>query len=317
MPKTRLFFVTDIHGSDKLFLKFVNAAKIYNCQVVIIGGDIAGKGIIPIFKVDNVYEAEIKGNKYNAKDEKELEEIKKEIRFQGDYPFVTTKEEWNELIKDENKMNKIFDELIAESISNWCKIAEERLKPLKVKTIINIGNDDPPIVEEILKRSDFVIYPNEKVVWIDDYHEMISLGYSNPTPWNLPGDLPEEVLAEKIDKLVNSVREIKRCIFNIHVPPYDTHLDLAPKLDKNLRPVLTPGGEPELVHVGSTAVRNAIEKYQPLAGLHGHIHESKGYTKIKNTQCFNPGSEYSIGILKGVVINLSEKKIEGYLFTEG
>jgi len=317
MPKTRLFFVTDIHGSDKLFLKFVNAAKIYNCHVVIIGGDIAGKGMVPIFKSGDIYETEIKGNKYKAKDERELEEIKKEIRFQGDYPFVTSYNEWNDLIKDENKMNKIFDELIAESINRWCKIAEERLKPLKIKVIINIGNDDPPVVEVILKQSDFVIYPNEKIVWIDEYHEMISLGYSNPTPWKLPGDLPEEVLAEKIDKLVSSVKEIKRCIFNTHVPPYNTHLDLAPKLDENFQPVLTPGGEPELVHVGSTAVRNAIEKYQPLAGLHGHIHESKGYTKIKNTHCFNPGSEYNIGILKGVVINLSEKKLENYLFTEG
>jgi Predicted phosphoesterases, related to the Icc protein len=281
MTKTRLYFVTDIHGSDKLFLKFVNAAKIYNCQVVIIGGDIAGKGIIPIFKLGNHYETEFKGNRYKIENEKELNEIKKEIRFQGDYPLVVEKEEWNDLIKDESKINNIFNQLIGESIENWCKIAEERLKNSKIKVIINIGNDDPPIVEEVLKKSEFVVYPNEKIVWIDDNHEMLSLGYSNPNPWNLPGDLPEEILEEKINKLVDSTKEVRKSILNIHVPPFNTHLDIAPKLDKDLKPVLTPGGEPEMVHVGSIAVRNAIEKYQPLAGLHGHIHESKGYTKIK------------------------------------
>lgn len=129
--------------------------------------------------------------------------------------------------------------------------------------------------------------------------------------------MPEEILEEKINKLVDSTKEVRKSILNIHVPPFNTHLDIAPKLDKDLKPVLTPGGEPEMVHVGSIAVRNAIEKYQPLAGLHGHIHESKGYTKIKNTHCFNPGSEYSIGILKGVIINISENRVDNYLFVEG
>jgi len=312
-----VFFVTDIHGSDKLFLKFLNAAKIYNAQVLIIGGDIAGKAIIPIFKKGNSFFAEVKGNFLKAENEKQLEEIKRTIRAQGDYPLIVEEEEWNLLIKDEQKMERMFNEIIKENIQQWCKLAEVRLKSLNKKVIINIGNDDPPICEEVLKNSSYVIYPNEKVVWIDEEHEMISLGYSNPTPWNLPGDLPEEVLADKIDRLVDSLRELKRSIFNIHVPPYNTHLDIAPKLDKELRPVLTPGGEPEFVHVGSIAVRKAIEKYQPLIGLHGHIHESKGYTKIGQTHCFNPGSEYSIGILNGVILDISRDKLNGFLFTSG
>ena len=72
-----------------------------------------------------------------------------------------------------------------------------------------------------------------------------------------------------------------------------------------------------MAHVGSTSVRKVIEKLQPLAGLHGHIHESRGVSKIGRTQCFNPGSEYVSGVLRGLVINLSEKKIDNYVFTEG
>ncbi|HLI45821.1 MAG TPA: hypothetical protein VKU94_01345, partial [Geobacterales bacterium] len=278
MGKTRIFFVSDIHGSDKLYLKFLNAAKVYGAQVLIIGGDIAGKALVPVFKKGNSFEAEVKGNVMKAENEEKLVEIKRAIRSQGDYPIIIEKEEWQELLRDKDKLDRIFLELIKENMIEWCRLAEERLKPLGTKIIINTGNDDPKVCEEVLKESDFVIYPNEKIIWVDEYHEMLSLGYSNPTPWNLPGDLPEEILESKIDSLVSSAREARRMIFNIHVPPFNTHLDIAPKLDQDLRPVLTPGGEPEFTHVGSIAVRKAIEKYQPFIGLHGHIHESKGYT---------------------------------------
>ena len=47
-----------------------------------------------------------------------------------------------------------------------------------------------------------------------------------------------------------------------------------------------------MIHAGSTAVRASIEKHQPLVGLHGHIHESKGFVTLGRTLCLNPGSEY-------------------------
>jgi Icc-related predicted phosphoesterase len=106
-------------------------------------------------------------------------------------------------------------------------------------------------------------------------------------------------------------------VFDFHCPPYDTLIDVAPKLDSELRPVLTPGGEPEMVHVGSKSVRKMIEKFQPLVGLHGHIHEARGFSQIGKTQCFNPGSEYVTGLLRGLIANLSEKRLENYVFTEG
>jgi Icc-related predicted phosphoesterase len=313
---TRVFYVTDIHGSDRMFLKFINAAPIYKAHVLIVGGDIAGKAITPIIQTNGSYVVQMRGTLRTARDSEELQALNRDVRALGDYPYVTTESEWRDITADTTKMDRLFDRLIKESIETWCKIAEERLSASGVRVIINRGNDDPPMLQEVLMSSGFLEWPDEKVVMIGK-HEMMSLGYSNMTPWNLPGDLPEEVLEKKIEELASQMKDAKNGIFNIHVPPCNTHLDVAPKLDKDLKPVLASGGQPEMVHVGSEAVRRAIEKYQPLVGLHGHIHESRGYVKIGRTRCFNPGSEYSAGILRGVILDFSDDKLENHMFTTG
>jgi hypothetical protein len=72
-----------------------------------------------------------------------------------------------------------------------------------------------------------------------------------------------------------------------------------------------------MISVGSKAVRAAIEKYQPLVGLHGHIHESRSAQKIGRTTCINPGSEYGEGILRGCLVTFAEGVIEGFQMTSG
>jgi Icc-related predicted phosphoesterase len=317
MSKTRVFFVSDIHGSERLFLKFTNAGKVYKSNVLMIGGDITGKTITPVFDKGGSWTALYIGAWRTAQNQEELERLEKDIRDVGSYPYRTTEKEWAELRQSETKMGALFEQLMSDSIRRWVRVAEERLKPLGCKTIFNIGNDDLAVVGEVIRESQYVIYPNESIVQIDDHHEMPSVGYSNMTPWNCPGDLSEEELLSKLEKTTAALEKPETSLFNFHCPPYDTQIDVAPKLDANLKPVLTPGGEPEMAHVGSTSVRRMIEKLQPLAGLHGHIHESRGISKIGKTQCFNPGSEYLNGILRGIVINLSEKKIDNYVFTEG
>jgi hypothetical protein len=73
----------------------------------------------------------------------------------------------------------------------------------------------------------------------------------------------------------------------------------------------------EMAQVGSTAVAEMIEKYQPLLGLHGHIHEATGKRQIGRTLCVNPGSNYTEGILNGFILTLDDKKIKGAIFTSG
>ena len=312
--KTRLFFTTDVHGSEKTFRKFVSAGKFYKADVLILGGDLTGKLIIPIVKQpDGMYAATFLGEERVVKNEKELQDLEALIRFSGFYPYRTNPDEVRELSCDEVKMDELFGRLITESMGRWIRLCEEHLSGSGIKCFIQGGNDDRREVSEILDNSDYVANPEGRVVWIDEYHEMISTGCANITPFDCPGDIPEGELAKKIDVMASKVEDMKNCIFNFHCPPCGCGLDLAPKLDKTLKPVVPP----EDIPAGSTAVLKAVERYQPLLGLHGHIHESRGTVRIGRTLCINPGSEYGEGILRGVIINLKKNDVASYLLTSG
>jgi Icc-related predicted phosphoesterase len=309
---TRILFVTDVHGSEYVFRKFVNALPIYKADVGILLGDLSGKLLVPIVKnPDGTYISTFFGGTYKFK-EKDLEDMKKRISIAGYYPICVSKEELDKIEGNPELKDRIFIENIKKRLESWIKLAEERLRDKKIKLFISAGNDDPWEIEDVLNSSDFVINAGMKKVYIDEYHEMITIPYSNPTPWNTPREVPEEKLEEIIESLVKDIEDMGRAIFNFHVPPYDSGLDLAPKLSRDLTPSVS-----EMIPVGSMAVRKAIEKYQPLMGLHGHIHESKGVCNIGRTICFNPGSEYGEGILKGVIIDLEKDKVKGYTFVSG
>ncbi|MDG6921929.1 MAG: metallophosphoesterase, partial [Nitrososphaerota archaeon] len=105
-------------------------------------------------------------------------------------------------------------------------------------------------------------------------------------------------------------------IFSLHVPPFDSGIDAAPQIAENFK-VVIKGGQPIMIPVGSTAVREAINQYKPLVGLHGHIHESRGIYKLGKTVCINPGSEYAQGILRGAIVDLEDNKLADYLLVSG
>jgi Icc-related predicted phosphoesterase len=315
--KIRLFFATDVHGSEKCFLKFLNTPQPYKVTTLILGGDITGKMIVPIVKTsEGTYTSEFLSNKYTLKSDKELEDLEKKIRFTGYYPYRSTEDEMSDLRANPAKVDAVFTDVMIETLRRWMNMAEERLKGKGIKIFMTGGNDDRPEIEEVLKSSNYVIDPEGELLTLEGGYEMLSSGWSNPTPWKTPRECSEEELAAKLHAMTSKVQDMNNCIFNLHVPPYDSGLDTCPKLDENLKPVYA-GSEIMMISAGSTAVRKAIETHQPLLGLHGHIHESRGFIKIGRTLCLNPGSEYTEGMLRGVVVELDDKKVRSYLLTVG
>jgi Icc-related predicted phosphoesterase len=312
---TRLFFTTDVHGSDACFMKFLNAADAYKATVLVLGGDLTGKVMVPVVRLDGRWEAEVFGKRRSVEIE-ELAAIESLLRRNGFYPYRTTPEEVEELDRDRSRMQEVFIGLMRESISRWMEMAEDKLEGRDVRCYVNLGNDDHEDLKELIVASNAVTYPDGKVLEIDDDHSMASLGYSNMTPWRCPRDIPDEELARKIEALAPEVPDMSRCIFNFHVPPYDSNLDLAPELTDDLEPILV-GGQPKMAPVGSRAVRQALERHQPLAALHGHVHESRGAIEIGRTLCINPGSEYSEGIVRGVLLNIRGGEILSHQFVSG
>jgi len=315
--KTRVFFATDIHGSESCFKKFVMAGKFYKAQVTIMGGDITGKAIVPVVEEkDGTYTTKYLGKSFEFSSKQQLETLEKEIRNTGYYVYHCSQEEKEDLEKDPIKLDKLFSEVMTKSVRDWLQYAGEKLKGSGIKCYIMPGNDDRLDIDPVFETVTYVVNPEGKVIKIDEQHEMISTGYSNITPWSCPRDIPEEELAERLESMTSQVNNMKSCIFNFHCPPYESGLDLAPKLDASLK-IETRGGRPEMQYVGSKVIRTAIEKFQPLLGLHGHIHESKGFTRIGRTLCLNPGSEYLEGVLRGALVDLEKDKFVDYVLTSG
>ena len=315
MGNTRIFFATDVHGSETCFLKFVNAGKFYKANVTILGGDLTGKAVIPIVKrSDGAFEATFLDTKQVLGTKDEVAAFEQKLRFTGYYPYLADPREMDELSADEVRVSELFSKLMVESTSRWMQLAEQRLKGSDVRCFISPGNDDRFCIDPVLDGSDCICNPEGKVVKIDADHEMITSGFTNPTPWKTARECAETELAEKIESMSSQVENMSKCIFNLHCPPFNSRIDAAPELDAELRPKRESLG---LYPVGSTAVRAAIETHQPLMGLHGHIHESGGEVKIGRTSCLNPGSEYGEGVLRGVLLNLDEKGIRNYVFVRG
>jgi Icc-related predicted phosphoesterase len=317
LVNTRLYFTTDIHGSELCFLKFVSAGKFYKADVIVFGGDITGKMIVPLVEMpDGTRTANFQGLDNILKNDEEALKLEKMIRDSGYYPYRTTQKEMEELNADPAKVDALFSRLMNETLGRWLGIIGEKLKGTGIKVYIVPGNDDRHEIDAILEKSEFAVNPEGKVTEIDPHHEMIASGYANMTPWKCPRDIEESDLEKRIEDMASHVKNTENAIFALHCPPVNTELDIAPKLDATLRPVVERGGL-KMDHVGSTAVRKTIEKYQPLLGLHGHIHESKGSAKIGRTLCLNAGSEYSEGVLRGIIVDLHEKGFNDYVFTSG
>lgn len=314
--QSRVYFVTDVHGSNACFRKFLNAAQFYKANVLILGGDITGKAMIPIVEEDGRFTCSYQGSQILMDNPAKVEEFRRRSAESGTYTTVMSPSESRELAASPDKVNSLFAGLMVERVREWLGLAEERLGKTDVRCFISPGNDDTLEVDSVLASSGYVVDPEEKVVSIDGEHEMITLGVTNRTPWNSAREADEEVLAKKISAMADNVTDMKSGIFNIHVPPIETVLDQAPRLDEELK-IVVKGGNVEMISAGSSACKDAITKYQPMLGLHGHIHESPGMVKLGRTLCANPGSEYSEGILRGFLADLDGDTVKTYMLTTG
>jgi hypothetical protein len=307
----RLFFVTDLHGSELCFRKFISAISIYNADAAIALGDLAGKMVVPVFDNGNgSYDVNFLAQEIHLNNKTELEQQLAKINNIGFYPYMTDKKEADHLRSNQEDVMKIFHRLINERLQHWIELADEKLKDSKAAIYMAPGNDDPLEMDAILEGSKVMKSAAMRNLDVLGY-EMITIAHTSPTPWDTPREWNEEEMTKNIEKLAGTIKNMERAIFNFHDPPYGTMLDYAPKL----RDMRQSAGETE--HVGSKAVAEAIKKYQPFLGLHGHIHESRAAQKIGRTFCVNPGSEYGEGVLRGVLLTLADTKMKSYVFTSG
>ncbi len=313
MPK--IFYVTDIHGSEICWRKFLNAGTFYGADIVIVGGDITGKAMVPIVERNGTWQATFLGHHEVLQTEEEVRELEKRVQNRGYYPIRVSQEEYLHMREDEEAVDKRFKEVMIEGTERWIAMADEKLGGKVTRAIVCPANDDMFEIDPVLRGGHVVEMGDEHPLELEGF-EMVSFGWTNPTPWNTFRELPEEKLGKRLEKVLERVTDPTRTIFNFHAPPYGSGLDEAPALDENLN--IKAGGR-AMRPVGSTSVRAAIERVQPLLGLHGHIHESKGATRIGSTLALNPGSSYEEGVLQAALVTLDAKKrkVKSYQLVNG
>ena len=314
-PQTKILFATDMHGSEGAWRKFLNASAMLKVNVAICGGDLTGKMIVPIIeKSDGKYNYYFMGKTHTI-ESKDLEKAFKDVRGIGYYPYQTTESEYEEMRQNSTKVDDVFHKVMEATLKNWLDLIRQKV-PNETQVIVCPGNDDRTLVDDAINNHKDVINAEGKVIKIDEMHELISTGWVNPSPWKTAREEEDDKLEVRLEKYISQLKDTNSAIFNFHAPPFESKLDEAPLLDKDLNPIIQ-GGRVVMVPVGSKAVRKLIEKYKPLLGLHGHIHESSGSIKIGKTHCVNPGSEYAEGILRAFLIELKGNEITKLQRIEG
>jgi Icc-related predicted phosphoesterase len=299
----RIYFATDIHGSEVCWRKFLNAARFYQADTLIMGGDVSGKAVVPVVCLPGggYLVRQLSGGKVLTL--AELDQTEAKIRDMGFYPYRTTESELDETWNQPGAVQAIFLSLMRQTLDRWLDLAAQRLAGTGIRLFIMTGNDDPPELRELLRASPAVIETEDQLIDLGEGITMISCGWSNPTPWHTPREMDDGDLERRIEKMAAEVSRPERAVFNLHVPPARTAIDLAPALDGTLKPKIR-GGAVVMESVGSEGVRRILERHQPMLGLHGHIHESRGAIRIGRTLAINPGSEYGDGVLRGALLEL-------------
>ncbi len=310
-----MYFATDLHGSDVCFRKFVNAGKFYDASVLVLAGDITENLIVPIIrKADGTYGCNYTGTELVLESQEKVDRIAKTLRDSGYYPHLSEPNEVEELSVKQELAKRLFLRLATERVQGWMQVLEEALKGTGTKCYISLGDQDLREIESSFS-SDYLVNPEGKIISIDGEHEMITIGAVNHADGKNPESV-EEGWRSRIESEVLRVRDVKKSIFNLHIPPRNTVIDRALRRDEKERLVVA-GCHPVTIPAGSSAVRDAIERYRPLVGIHGHFDESRGIAKVGRTMCFNPGSEYNSGILRGLLCELEADRIKSYVLTSG
>lgn len=311
----RIFFATDVHGSDVCWRKFLNAGRFHKADVLVMGGDMTGKAMVPIVRTNGGWTVTLQDQVHDLATEADVAAMEKRISDRGYYPVRTTPEEVRAWADDPALVDSRFRTEIVHGVERWMAIADERLAASGVRCIVSPANDDMFEIDPIIEQAERVELGEANAIALDGL-SLISTGWANPTPWKTFRELPEDELRERIDGLVRAVPDPARSIFNFHAPPYGSNLDGAPQLNPDMTYV---SGGRAIIPVGSRAVRDAIMAYQPVLSLHGHIHEGRGAVKLGRTLAVNPGSSYEDEVLQAAIVDLDPEKgaVKRYLLING
>ena len=272
----RIFYVTDIHGSEICWRKFLNAGPFYGADVVIVGGDVTGKAMVPIVERGGHWEATFQDHHEVLETETEVRAIEPKIQNRGYYPIRVSDEEYRHMQEDEDAVDKRFKRGHDGGDRALDRDGRRQARRARcIRVIVCPANDDMFEIDPILQSGHVVEMGGEEHPIDLEGFTMVSHGLDEP---DAVGHVPRAArgAARRAARRPSSSTSPtpSTTIFNFHAPPYGSGLDEAPALDDDMN--IKAGGQ-AMRPVGSTSVRAAIERVQPvLSTARPHPREQGG-----------------------------------------
>src|SRR3989442_8682944 len=159
----KVFFATDIHGSEICWRKFLNAAAFYKADMVVLGGDVTGKVLVPILAMPGYWEVSFGGQRLRLETRAELDEIQRKIRDRGSYPSVMVPEELDALNEQDGSVDRRFTLEMTRGLDRGLDMADGKLRGGEIPCILNGGQEDPWETADIIAPAPCVRFGEIKV----------------------------------------------------------------------------------------------------------------------------------------------------------
>ena len=311
-----IFFATDIHGSEVCWRKFLNAGTFHKADVLVMGGDMTGKAMVPIVSRTVGWDLRLQDQDYVLSTEDEVKAMEKRIADRGYYPIRLTRDEVAAWEADPALVDARFKAEMVGMVERWMALADERLKGTGIRCVVSPANDDIFELDPIIEAAELVDLGEGNTIELDGF-TMVSTGWANPTPWNTFRELPE-------DRAPDADRRARSPTSPTRTARSSTSMRRRTARTSTTPPSSTPTcATCRAARRSCRSVRTRCATRSSSTGrslsLHGHIHEGRGAVKIGATLAVNPGSTYEDGVLQAAIVDLDSKKgeVKRYLLING
>ena len=150
------------------------------------------------------------GEEVISTSEQELRDRFSDLSARGCYPYLCDEAQHRLYLFSETVQAEVAERLMRERLMSWIALAEEKLAGSETKILMMAGNDDPAVIDQLLKdrcAASMVQYAEGKSVDIGMGYRVMSIGLSNETPFDTPREVSRRsVEGEKSQKLCSSTR---------------------------------------------------------------------------------------------------------------
>jgi Icc-related predicted phosphoesterase len=183
----KLFYATDVHGSEICWKKFINAGKFYEAELLILGGDMTGKAIIPIIdQGGGKYKVTLLDQESILEGDEAVQKMAQGIQNRGYYPYITTPDEVQEISSTPGRSDDLFLQEVTKTLVRWMEYADQKLAGTGIQCFVCPGNDDVFEVDQIIATS-ARIHAEGKVIQIDMIARWSALAGRIPLLGHPPG----------------------------------------------------------------------------------------------------------------------------------